>query len=592
MADALASAGIGRGARVALVLPNGPQMASAFVGVAACATCAPLNPGYQAQEFRFYLEDVNARAVVVQRREGGPVRQVAADLGLAVIEIDADASCAAGQFDVHAPAAGHRDSMDSPAPGDVALVLHTSGTTARPKIVALSHANLLASARHIAGHLALGPADRCLNVMPLFHIHGLVAALLAPLASGGSVVCTPGFDEQRFFDWIAEFAPTWYTAVPTIHQRVLAHGALYRERAPAHRFRFVRSSSSALPPRTFERLEALTGAPVIEAYGMTEASHQMASNPLPPAPRKPGSVGVPAGAEIALMDAHGQLLTPGGTGDTDNTGEIVIRGPGVTAGYEGNPQANAASFVNGWFRTGDLGRLDADGYLFINGRLKEIVNRGGEKVSPREVDEALLEHPAVAEAAAFAVPHASLGEDLAVAVALRAGRQADEAELRGFLFGRLAEYKIPSAIVFVDAIPKGDTGKVQRTTLHDKLGHLIARPFVAPGNDVERSLQAIFGEVLGCAAVGVHDNFFMRGGDSLKGTQVMSRIVAQHAIELALPVLFRHPTVAALAVEVQARGLAARRRSADVQAEIDALSDEEVTRLLAEEEARGAGSGG
>ncbi|RPH65681.1 MAG: AMP-dependent synthetase, partial [Burkholderiales bacterium] len=467
-AATLRSAGFERRARIAVCVANGPEAAAAALTVAASATCAPLNPAYQAGEFRFYLKDARADALIVLQSERGAIRDVAADLGLAVLELVVDPAAPAGCFELRpaGPAirrAGSTEAAETgswPSLDDVALILHTSGTTARPKIVPLSQANLVASARSIAAHLSLSPDDRCLNVMPLFHIHGLVGALLATLAGGGGIVCTPGFDEGTFFDWVAEFEPSWYTAVPTIHQAIVANGAAYRGRAPRHRFRFARSSSAALPPTTLAALESLLDAPVVEAYGMTEASHQMATNPLPPRERKPGSVGLPAGVEIAILDDAGRELVQG------ETGEIAIRGPGVTAGYENNPEANAKAFTHGWFRTGDQGRLDADSYLVISGRLKEIVNRGGEKVSPREVDDALLEHPDVAQAIAFAVPHASLGEDLVAAVVPRAGRSPDEAQLRGFLLSRLAGFKVPSQIVFVDAIPKGPTGKVQRTSLH------------------------------------------------------------------------------------------------------------------------------
>ena len=458
------------------------------------------------------------------------------------------------------------------------MILPTSGTTARPKIVPLTQSNLGASARKIAEHLALQPTDRCLNVMPLFHIHGLVGALLATVAGGGSIVCTRGFEDRTFFDWVSQFEPTWYTAVPTIHQSVVANGVLYRQRAPRHQFRFVRSSSSALPPKTFESLQSLIGAPVVEAYGMTEASHQMASNPLS-GKRKPGSVGLPVGVEIALMDDAGHLLAAGATG------EIVIRGSGVTAGYENNPEANAKAFIDGWFRTGDQGRFDDEGYLYISGRLKEIVNREGEKVSPREIDEALLEHPDVAQAVAFAVPHPTLGEDLAAAVVLRPGAKADEPGLRSFLFARLADFKVPSGIVFTDAIPKAATGKVQRTSLYEKIGHLLTKAFVEPTTDTERSLASIFRGVLDCEPVGVHDNFFALGGDSLKAAQVMARIRMQHGAELPVPVLFNHPTISELAVEIDAAIVAADDWSAELAAEIEQMSDEKVARLLAEEEA-------
>jgi acyl-CoA synthetase (AMP-forming)/AMP-acid ligase II/aryl carrier-like protein len=564
--------------RVALVLPNGPEMATAFLGVASCAVCVPLNPAYQAAELRFYLEDARAHIVIVSKRERGPVRSVAIEMGLTVIEIETDASLPAGQFRIGPNSPDVVPTRTHRAPHDTALILHTSGTTARPKIVPLSHRNLVASAGSIAEHLALRPSDRCLNVMPLFHIHGLVGALMATLAGGASIVCAPAFDDRSFFDWIALFEPTWYTAVPTIHQSVVAHGARYRQAAPNHQFRFVRSSSSALPPKTFESLQTLTGAPVVEAYGMTEASHQMASNPLS-GQRKPGSVGIPAGVEIALMDDAGLLL------DARAAGEIAIRGPGVTAGYENNPEANARAYTDGWFRTGDQGRFDEEGYLYIEGRLKEIVNRGGEKISPREVDEALLEHADVAQAVAFAIAHPTLGEDLAAAVVLRSGAEADEPTLRRFLLARLADFKVPSCIVIVDAIPMGATGKVQRTSLHEKLGHLISRSFVAPSTELEQSLESIFRDVLECEPVGVHDNFFALGGDSLKGAQVIARIRAQHGVEIAVPALFTHPTIAGLAVEVETVRAVSDEWSGGLASEIEQMSDEEVARLLVEEEA-------
>jgi len=564
---ALAQAGAQPDTRVAVALPNGPQMAAVFLGVAAHAVCAPLNPAYLESEFRFYLEDTRAQFLLVARGDGGPARAAAQTLGVRIVEVEGDGTGVAGSLSL-AGLDGATAAALQPSADAVALILHTSGTTARPKIVPLSQRNLVASARNIAAHLALQPVDRCLNVMPLFHIHGLVAALMASVAAGASVVCTPGFQDDAFFDWVAEFQPTWYTAVPTIHQSVLARGDDYRRKAPQHRFRFVRSSSAALPPRVFGLLETLTGAPVVEAYGMTEASHQMTSNPLPPAGRKAGSVGVPAGVEVALMDEAGSFVAPGATG------EIVIRGPGVTAGYENNPEANAKGFTAGWFRTGDQGRFDEDGYLFIAGRLKELVNRGGEKVSPREVDEALLEHPDVQQAVAFAVPHASLGEDLAAAVVLRDGAVFDESALRQHLFARVAAFKVPSAMLQVASIPKGPTGKVQRTSLHEKLGGLLKRPFVAPRTEMETQVQAVFAEVLDGAPAGVDDNFFALGGDSLKGMRVVARLNAELALELPVATLFRHPTIAMLAAEIESL----------LEADLAALSDTEVARLLAGDE--------
>jgi len=312
--------------------------------------------------------------------------------------------------------------------------------------------------------LQLTAADRALNIMPLFHIHGLIAGTLAPLAAGSTIFCTPGFNALKFFQWMAECKPTWYTAVPTMHQTILARAAQNREVIAVHPLRFLRSSSSSIPPQVIAELEAVFNAPLIESYGMTEASHQMASNPLPPAVRKPGTVGVAAGPEIAIMDDSGALLPRGATG------EIVIRGPNVTLGYENNPKANGEAFTSGWFRTGDQGTIDADGYLSITGRLKEIINRGGEKISPREVDEVLMDHPAVAQVVTFAIPHDKLGEDIGAAVVLKEGRQATERELREFVQSRLADFKVPRRILLLEEIPKGATGKLQRIGLAAKLG--------------------------------------------------------------------------------------------------------------------------
>lgn len=559
--------------RVAVVLPNGPEMATAFLAVASCAACAPLNPAYQAAEFKFYLEDLGARALMLLADDASPARSVATELGIAVIDLQVSPEQPAGHFDVLVPEGMAAVQGNSDIVQQTALILHTSGTTSRPKIVPLSHANLVSSAANIAGFLELGEQDRCLNVMPLFHIHGLVGALLASLAGGGSLVCAPGFDSTRFFDWINEYQPTWYSAVPTIHQSIAGRASEYQQTAPGHRFRFVRSSSAALPPRTQHEIENMFHAPVIEAYGMTEAAHQMASNPLPPAARKPGSVGIAAGVDIAIMDEAGQMLEQG------RRAEIVIRGAGVTAGYENNPEANAKAYTDGWFRTGDQGYLDEDGYLFITGRLKEIVNRGGEKISPREVDEALLDHPAVAQATAFAVPHATLGEDLAAAVVLRAGATADEAALRNHLFKQVADFKVPSRIVFLDEIPKGATGKIQRSSLHEKLASALVQHYAEPEAEDEKYLAALFRDVLGCGQVGVNDNFFALGGDSLRGAQVISRINHDRDVDLPIPALFQHPTVAQLA---GALAKAQQLRMDELIAHVEQLSDDEVARLLQE----------
>ncbi len=571
----LRQAGVRRDDRVAVVLPNGPAMAVAFLGTAAHAVCAPLNPGFREPEFRFYLEDVQARHVLLSRDERGPIRSVIEAMSLTTLEIEQidDAADPTDPTDPTEPAGGLARAA-GPQAHDVALLLHTSGTTARPKVVPLSHGNLAYSATRIGRHLALGPQDLCLNVMPLFHIHGLVGVLLASLARGAGVVCTAGFDEERFFAQIARFRPTWYSAVPTIHQRVVALGRHYRETAPGHRFRFVRSSSASLPPAVFEALESLTGAPVIEAYGMTEASHQMSSNPLPPGERLAGSVGPAAGAEIAIMDDDGRMLEAG------CIGQIVIRGPGVITGYLDNPGANAQAFRDGWFLTGDQGRLDAAGRLQITGRLKELVNRGGEKIAPLEVDAALLACPDVAQAVAFAAPHPTLGEDLVAAVVLSPGVTLEEQALRERLFGCLAAHKVPSRIRQVAAIPKGPTGKVQRLSLFEQLAGAFADAGPPPQSPLEIGLAQLLGDVLGRAVVGMDENFFWLGGDSLSGARVVGRINERYGIDLPAAALFRRPTLCGLAPVVAAAVAEREAAEAALVADIDAMSDDEVDAML------------
>jgi acyl-CoA synthetase (AMP-forming)/AMP-acid ligase II len=458
--------GIGRNDRVAMVLPNGPEMAAGFIAIAAGATTAPLNPAYKSEEFDFYLSDLNAKALVIQQGMESPARAVAAARAIPVIELVVDAAGPAGGFTL-APASPLSGAAAHPGPAaaeDVALVLHTSGTTSRPKIVPLRQINITASAYNVAESLALTPDDVCLNIMPLFHIHGLIAATLSSIAAGAAVSCTPGFNAFRFFAWFDEVKPTWYTAVPTMHQAIHGLAARNKEIIARGRLRFIRSSSASLPPQVMQAVEQAFGVPLIEAYGMTEAAHQMASNPLPPRPHFPGAVGLAAGPEIAIMDEAGNIQPAG------DLGEVVIRGRNVTAGYENNPSANATAFSNGWFRTGDQGYLDPDGYLRLTGRLKELINRGGEKVSPIEVDTVLLDHPAVEQALTFALPHDKLGEEVAAAIVLREGQSVTDHELRDFAGKRLAAFKVPRKIVFLKEIPKGATGKAMRIGLAEKLG--------------------------------------------------------------------------------------------------------------------------
>ena len=449
MADALAGFGIGSGDRVATLLPNGMPAIVSFLAASVAGTAAPLNPGYREDEIAFYLEDTSAK-VLLCPADATAARKAAETKGVPVYTPEMDDT----GF-VRIAGAPKGKTASAPSPGDAALILHTSGSTGRPKRVPIMHGNMAASTHNIVATYGLAPKDVSLCVMPLFHVHGLVASTLSTLLSGGTVVVPGKFSPLSFWRTVRDTGATWYSAVPTIHNLLLARAGEDRP-AGAEGLRFIRSCSAALPPEMMERMERVFGVPVLEAYGMTEASHQMSSNPVPPAARKAGSVGPGTGVKIGIMDEAGNLLPQG------ERGEVVIQGPNVVAGYENNPEANEKSFTHGWFRTGDQGYLDEDGYLMLTGRLKEMINRGGEKIGPREIDEVLLSHPAVAEAVAFGVPHPAWGEEVAAAIVLKEDTPATDAAILAFCKERLAEFKCPKKIYITTAIPRTATGKIQR----------------------------------------------------------------------------------------------------------------------------------
>ncbi len=452
LADALAGAGIRRSDRVAMAFPNGLPAIVSFLAASICGTAAPLNPAYKYDEFCFFLEDTSARILLCPPDGADDARRAAADRSIPVYSVEMDSEAR-----VRLALAPQESASPTPAAGDIALILHTSGSTGRPKRVPLPHANVAISAKNIAATYALSPSDVSLCLMPLFHVHGLVASTLATLVSGGTVVAPKKFDATAFWRLVREYRVTWYSAVPTIHQLLLARLGNKEKPAGAESLRYVRSCSTALSPEIMHKLENMFGVPVLEAYGMTEAAHQMASNPLPPRAHKAGSVGPATGIRISIMDDAGNHLAG------DERGEVVIQGPNVFHGYENNPEANAKSFSNGWFRTGDQGFLDSDGYLHLTGRLKELINRAGEKIAPREIDEVLLTHPAIAEAVTFGCPHATLGEEVAAAIVLR--HPEATAEILKYCRERLAEFKCPKKIYVVQAIPLTATGKIKRSAV-------------------------------------------------------------------------------------------------------------------------------
>ncbi|HEU5188160.1 MAG TPA: amino acid adenylation domain-containing protein [Methylomirabilota bacterium] len=544
----LATWGLGRGDRIALIMPQGPQLAVAFVAVALGATAVPLNPAYREPELERYLTTARVGAVMVPAGAAPAARVVAARLGLPLLEVEPRPG-GAGRFALgpHLPATP--SPVNSPRPDDVALAIHTSGTTARPKVVPLTHANMAAAIQGFVQTYALRPNDRALGVMPLFHVQGLMVVLTS-LAAGASVICTPAFDPTAVFDWMEATRPTWYSAVPTIHQAIVAEAPQHPHVVAGHALRFIRSSAAPLPPALMAELERRLGVPVIEGYGQSESCMLVTSNPLPPGERRAGSVGRPVTGEVAIVDEDG------GATRTGEVGEIQVRGKTVMTGYENDSAANAAAFRDGWYRTGDLGRFDADGYLYVTGRIKEMINRGGEKISPREVDDVLVAHPAVARAVTFSVPHPTLGEDVAAALVLRPGSCATEADIRRFVSDRLAAFKVPRQLAFVDSIPLGATGKPERR----ELAAALSRPETPTGSGsaapaltaIEAQVAKVWSGVLG-RPVGVADDFVALGGDSLQAAVAAAHMADALGVTVPLNQFLEAPTVAAVAAHIAAR---------------------------------------
>ena len=446
--------------RAAIVLPNGPFMASSFLAISSYMSAAPLNPAYKADEYEFYLKDLSPKIVIVEPNSKNNVIEVAKKLKIPVCEIKIQKDSPPGLFDLF----DKTSQYSLPEENDEALVLHTSGTTSKPKIVPLTNKNIFSSAINISKSLELSEIDHCLNIMPLFHIHGLIAIIAASMKVGASVCASNGFNAIKFLEIAKSEKITWYSGVPTMHQAILLRAEKKLELAKNLKLKFIRSSSASLPPAVFEKLNNVFKCPVIEAYGMTEATHQMTSNPLPPKIQKPGFVGIPAGPDVCIMDDTDKILNQG------ETGEVCIKGNNVTLGYDNNPEANKKSFSNGWFRTGDQGYFDQDGYLKISGRLKEIINKGGEKISPLEVDNILMDHPLIEQAVCFGYEDKMLGEEIAAAIIVKEGQNCSEIDVKNYAEEKLAKFKIPKKIFFVNEIPKGATGKLQRNVLAKNFG--------------------------------------------------------------------------------------------------------------------------
>jgi acyl-CoA synthetase (AMP-forming)/AMP-acid ligase II/acyl carrier protein len=546
----LRSFGVGRTDRVAVVLTGGPEAAVAMVAVAAGAVCVPLNPGFTYDEYERYFGELHLAALLTHADPTSVSRRAALTLGIPIIEVVTGPHDGAGAFDIVGQVSRRAPDDEFASCADDAFILLTSGSTSRPKTVPLTHASVCLSARNVGITLELGSRDRLLSVLPLFHGHGLISGILAALAAGSSVVCPPGFDATAFFRWLTEFRPTWYTAVPAIHRAILREADPHKEVVRRSSLRLVRSASTSLTHDVLDGLEALFGVPVIDTYGMTEAATQIAANPLQR--RKPGSVGRPAGPEVAILDSEGRRLPSG------KRGEIALQGPTITRGYDNDAAATASAFRNNWFRTGDLGYLDAEGYLFIVGRIKEIIHKGGQKVAPAEVERALLNHPDVIDAAVFPVLHGRLGADVAAAVVLRQEAKVSAQGLRDFARERLAGFKVPGLIRIVSGIPKAGGGKIKRDELAaafsktQPAGDKRGGGMVSPRSELECQLAGIWVDLLDVDQVGVDQDVFAFGVDSLAMTQMILRLEERFGVDFSFEDIFNAPTVATLALRIDA----------------------------------------
>ncbi len=531
-------AGFARHARIAICLPNGPEMAVALLALIGGATCVPFNPALDEASYRAALATLHVDALVVPSGADTPAANAAKALGVALLRLAFSAADAAGVFTL-ASDTPRTPAAETPARDeDVGLVLQTSGTTAAPKAVPLTHRNLTGPALTRAHHLQITATDRCLSMVPLYN-SGIRRWLFPALATGASIVCTPGFVADALARWFETFEPTLYMGVPALQRAVLDTV----ERGARSRLRLILSGGAPLPHELEAALEAAFGVPIVQTYAMSETG-AIAQTPLPPARRVRASVGPPAGSEVRIRGDDGAFLAPGGIG------EIVVRGPEVFGGYENNPEANARAFVDGWFRTGDLGYLDDDGYIHIVGRANEIINRGGQKVSPAAVDAAMMRHPEVVEAATFAVAHASLGEDVVTAAVVREPARVGGQDLRAFAFDNLAAFMVPSQVLLVSTLPRSAAGKVQRAELARLLHERLHAAYRAPRDEGERRVAEIFAQVLGVEQVGAFHHFFELGGDSLRGAQVVVRASEAFGRALDVASLFRHPTVAEFAAAI------------------------------------------
>ncbi|QHO71344.1 acyl-CoA synthetase [Bradyrhizobium sp. CCBAU 051011] len=545
-------AGFDCNARIGVLMPNGPEAVLGIVAVACCSIAVPLDPRLSPVEIDQRLDMLRLNALLVPQGNASEARQAAARRGLVIIEA---VPVGHGQLglDIAAPVSNSSAIDAEPDPGSPAFILQTSGTTAQPKLIPFSHGNMLAAAARLQAWFGLTRQDRCLSVSSPYYSHGLKVTVFTPLLTGGSIAVPANSSVLALDEWFDVLRPTWYSGGPTLHAAVLDKARSLEDAPAAHTLRFVLSGGAPLSKEVHDDLKRMLGVPVLEHYGSSEAA-QIAANLPAPGPNRSGTCGQPWPDTVAIVGEDGHPLPTG------ERGEIWVRGPTVISGYLDAPELNHAAFREGWLRTGDIGSLDGDGFLTLHGRLSEVINRGGEKIAPAEVESALLRHPAIAEAAAFAILHPRLGDDVAAAVVPHPGAQTTPAELRQFLQLELASFKIPRRILIVDQLPKGPTGKVQRRRLSESLdgllGHQGAMPLPAVNKgplDLEAELLSLWRRLLKSDSVTIDDDFFACGGDSLLAMEMLIEVERLIGNPVPETILFGAETIRQLAPKIAAQ---------------------------------------
>jgi acyl-CoA synthetase (AMP-forming)/AMP-acid ligase II len=547
--DTLAAWNIAPGDVVTGVAGAREEMAGLCATLCAQSTFAPLSAHLSVEHYSDLLDRLRPHAVFVPDRADHALAGAARARGLRIVRVVPDAALPVGRYRLELV---DRAAANVPPPrslAGLAYLLVTSGTTGRPKLVPGHHRQQVMRAQIMARWLDYSPSDRTVHIVPMHMGHGLRASLMDVLLSGASVVCLPEGDVTAFVQGLEQFRPTCLSAGFTVYRQLLARGPELASQLRAYLLRFARAGSGRLEPEEVDALEQLFEAPLLVSYSSTETC-AISHDPLPPAQRRRGAAGLPVACELRVLDAANRIVEDG------SAGELVVRGPLVCSGYVDDAELTARSFVDGWFRTGDAGRIDGDGYVYITGRIKELINRGGEKISPREIDRVLETVPGVEEAATFGVPHATLGEEIVAAIVRASGADLDEASVLAHARARLGPSRVPRAIHFVDQLPRTETGKLSRAALAARAWHdgRHDAPTQLPASALEAELAALWMPFVRNTQLRREDDFFLAGGDSLGGARLLMRVRATYGVTLKMSSLFGEAaTIAGMARVIEAR---------------------------------------